>query len=303
MLVLAALAMLSVILTGALPASARDTGAPLELRWSAPAQCPGGAAVRAEVLRLARVGPDASRHLKASGTIVEASGTWQLALTTEFQGMIGERELSASSCRALSDAAALTLALILNPPTEPAERDSRDPDPPRALAVRGQVAGHAGVHAGVLKGVGPEVGGGLGLSIDSLSTWVLVSYGFPQDTYVSGSSGPGGSVWFASGTALACWNFAPAPVQLGACAGGAITRVAGRGHGVTSPRSDATSFPSATAGMTLGVALLSPFVVKISGFALVPLRRPSLFLEDLGQVQRPAVLGGEVRAGAELQFP
>ncbi len=113
-------------------AQLRETAksAALELDWRAPAGCPEARAVRAEVLRLARLDSSPPSQLRATAEIRTDGQNWQLTLTTELAGISGERTLTASSCRALSDAATLTLALILNPDVERAQPEPlADSDP------------------------------------------------------------------------------------------------------------------------------------------------------------------------------
>ena len=92
---------------------------PLDLSWDAPAECRDAAAVRADVARLAGAGSRRAQRLKARVRLTKISAsTWTLAMVTELEGISGERTLTASSCGAVTDAAVLTMALILNPEVE-----------------------------------------------------------------------------------------------------------------------------------------------------------------------------------------
>lgn len=89
--------------------------ASVEVTWSAPPGCPSGELVSAEVLRL--LGPDARfpPH-RIDAIVVEDGALFRLQLTAHSDdAALGERELSAESCAALAEAAALIVALAINP--------------------------------------------------------------------------------------------------------------------------------------------------------------------------------------------
>jgi hypothetical protein len=72
-----------------------DAAPAFKLDWTAPADCPDGDHVRSEVLRLAGAQASSSRHLKARAVIRpdERKG-WTLTLSTDLDGITGERSLS-----------------------------------------------------------------------------------------------------------------------------------------------------------------------------------------------------------------
>lgn len=288
---------------------------PLSLDWVAPSGCPRQAEVEAAVLRQARVGPRPGSPVKARGAIEEADGHWRLVLSTEFEGMRGERRLTASSCRALTEAATLTLALILNPESQreaPARATSATPSPiPASAAPRSppltpiwSLAAHAGLQAGLLKHVGPELSLGFGLSLGSASPslWLLANYRPPQDARVNDTTGAGGRVWAASGGLLGCWDFG-ARIRFGPCAGFELTRTEGRGVVVSNPRAGVIYFASGVLGVRAGLGITQALSIKIEGFGLAQLHRPQLYLEEIGSVLRPSPFGGKLRVGVELELP
>ena len=85
---------------------------PLELDWDAPAECPSSAEVRAEVERIARVGPGYTlTPLVASARVERKAGHYGVELKTEHEGQRGQRGLSAADCRTLVRTVTLVLAL------------------------------------------------------------------------------------------------------------------------------------------------------------------------------------------------
>jgi hypothetical protein len=99
--------------------------ATIELRWVAPARCPGPNEVRARVRRL--LGNDApsapSREtLVAEGTVVEVGGHYRLSLTvkaSETEPAGAPRIFESTSCDSLAGAAAVTLALLARGEPQP----------------------------------------------------------------------------------------------------------------------------------------------------------------------------------------
>jgi hypothetical protein len=297
---------------GGLASARAQTSAAIELAWVAPAGCPSARSVREEALRLARVS-HLQDPLRARGSIEEHDGVWHLQLVTEFRGGIGERHLSASSCQALSEATELVLALILNPDVEvdarpqPGERKAApaaraEPEAHRSpLRLLGSA--HAGVHSGVLRAVGAEFGVGLGLIVRPISIRATLGASLPETAHVSGGAGPGGRVWFLGADITGCWEIPLRAAFAGPCAGLGVTRMQGHGVGVQSPQSGAAFWASGLLGAGAGLRPTPSLAVRISGFALLPTQRPSLFLEDLGVVERPREVGALGRLGVELSWP
>lgn len=88
---------------------------PLVLRWDAPAECPTQAQVESEVMHLVSK-VRFSSTLEAEATIRSQSGQgYRLLLRTVQAGAGGERDFTGRSCRAVSDAAIVTMALSLDP--------------------------------------------------------------------------------------------------------------------------------------------------------------------------------------------
>jgi hypothetical protein len=85
---------------------------PLAINWSAPPNCARIARVREDVAELA--GPNAGAGARATLVVTEAAGAWSVQLT--LSGTVqGQRALGADSCDAAARAAALVIALAVNP--------------------------------------------------------------------------------------------------------------------------------------------------------------------------------------------
>jgi hypothetical protein len=142
----AALASLLVLVSGI--ARAEEGSGPLELTWTAPAECPQMPDVYAEVLRLIGGKARGTSRLAAQGTVVlDDDGRWSVVLETRIDGAEGSRSIAGPTCQAVSDAAALTLALTLDP-------DLRLPE--AAPELPGSTSKAAGAGAGPVGSMPPH---------------------------------------------------------------------------------------------------------------------------------------------------
>ncbi len=98
------------------PALAASTAPPVDLEWVAPRQCPGHGAVIREVSRiLGDQAPPTPRRIAARAEVWRGEDTrWHAALTSAGTGS-ATRSLDAESCEAVANAAALILALMVDP--------------------------------------------------------------------------------------------------------------------------------------------------------------------------------------------
>jgi hypothetical protein len=294
---------------------------PIDLDWSAPADCPDRDAVLAEVLKLAGAKAANAHRLKARATIRPAEGTgWTLALVTELDGVSGERALSGVSCGSLSDAAALMLALILNPevaikapppapvreptPQEPtpsaatiasAEHDHQWPRPTWLLGVQ------AGVEVGVLEDLSPSIALSLGIGLGQFAMRLVPSLTPPQKIYAEPTLG--GRLWAEGVAALGCWATPLTWPLLTPCLGFEVTWLQGRGLGVTKPREAAVYWVSGELALFAGLPLGRGLSFEIGAIGLLPLSRPSVYLENGDTpVSRPAVFGCKALGGLAWRF-
>jgi hypothetical protein len=287
--------------------------APLDLEWVAPPGCPEKADVAAEVERLVGTELASRRHLTVRA-VVAAIGpdSYSLSLQSVLDGVSGERTLTATSCRAVTDAAVLTMALALNPdlkwpggaaaerPAEPAVSDGEAPPTHAEPAASHPDAGRRplewlgrtlfGMRAGSLPQASPELGLGLGASKAGLGLWLLGSYSPP-------TRAPHAEVWMLSSSALLCYSIV---ADLGPCGGVDLSWVRGRGDNVTHFRSDAVSWLSAAIGLTGAFRLERRWKLRLEGQALFPMRRPEASVAGLGVVYRPGPWAGRAFMGLEL---
>lgn len=102
------------------------------LTWQAPAGCPGGATVLGNVQRILA---DVSRPIAAAAVarVTVVSGVpWQATLVLDVGGTRTERRFQAESCDAIAEAAALIIALAVEPAAPLPVPQAEDPYSPPA---------------------------------------------------------------------------------------------------------------------------------------------------------------------------
>jgi hypothetical protein len=271
--------------------------------------------------------------LKAHVTIErDSQGEFRLALVTELDGIVGERALTAHSCNSVVDAAAVTLALILNPdidtsiaqaPKEGSAGPAREQAPaanapanaqpvaaPPARSIESSrepvhwlATSALGLHFGVMPNPGPELTLGLGVGYRQWSVLALGSYAPPETVHLAGSPNAGARIWHGTLAGLGCWSFSLAAPRLGACVGAAVTRIHGHGVNVSYANDGSTSWVSPAGSLFGDLRLSDHTAFRLSGLVMHPLARPDTHLDNLGTVQRPSTLTALLQAGVIVQVP
>ena len=113
---------------------------PFALEWQGPAECQAAPRVRSGVKKLLGGGGGRDASLVARARVERVGKRWRLVLATERGGRSAVRELDAESCDAAADAAAVILALLLDPArgveAEEEDRDAAAPPPADAGGER-----------------------------------------------------------------------------------------------------------------------------------------------------------------------
>jgi hypothetical protein len=285
----------------------------LELSWQSPPECPTGREIRAEALRLASADSKLLPSVQAKVTIErEGESSYVLTLTTGAAGPGAIQTFRAGSCRAVAQAAAVTLALLLNP--DPADtsvassseaspelrRPARQPSAP----IRAALVGLAGVQLGSLPQMGPTLGAELGLHDGPASLWLGGAYGPAQRTMIEGQPNQvGGELALGRGMLYGCWAFRVRSPSLNLCAGLDFTRISGRGVGVTDERAGAVHWFSALGGGATEVTLHENIKLRLGAFVATPFSHPAAFVENAGTVHKPATVTANLHAGAGVLWP
>jgi len=291
---------------------AENEASPLDLAWQSPPECPTGTEITEDALRLASADGRPLPRVQAKVTIERAGDSeYLLSLTTPSAASGSTQRFRAGTCRAVAQAAAITLALLLNPagtlhssePAEPAPHLPTAPPPTRSLRLRAAVAGLVGVQFGMLPQIGPTLGAELGLLYGRASGWLGGAYGPQQQASVDGHPGVGGELSLARALFFGCWSIAARNPQLDLCTGLDLSRVSGHGMGVADERVGSIHWFSGLGGVLAQVAVHKNIALRFRAFAAVPLSHPSAFVEGAGTVYQPGPVAADLNAGVAAVWP
>jgi len=312
------------MLGNAWPVHADEAGA-LTFSWQAPAGCPSRDEVSAEIARLlgGSIRIPRGGDIKASAVVAHGP-TWSLAMETELAGRPGRRSLEAASCQDLADAAALIVALMIDPnavaahatplrpvavPPPPVEAPPATQPDPAPETKRRAVEYLVGIHAtgsyGTLPSIDAGLGGGIGLQGRRWRAELRGTYGLRRDqkAMAAAPAGAYGQFNFTAAAFAGCFNFGRESLAFGPCAGGELGAVSAKGFGVTQGFPANTLWSALGAGGYAAVSLGHHLSLPLHLDVLAPLRRSQFVFKNEPQVvfQAPAV-GVRMSAGIELNF-
>ncbi len=279
-----------ILLVAALP-SAASADERFALRWEAPDGCPGRDAVHAEVARLVggRIPP--GEPIAAEGRTIAAEGAFELTLRTDVAGQHGERTVRADRCDELAAAAALILALMIDPeavaraepePTPLAPSlaralapPAREVEPPRAAPApdarraaepfteagppspardgRLEALFGAGIQldVGTLPAVAPALVIEGGFGVPLIDGRVRLAFLFPQAGTSAELAGASAELMAFTAGVLACLRPIEQARALGLCADVAAGSVFGAARGISEPRFGGGFWLAAGGGLAL----------------------------------------------------
>lgn len=302
----------TVALTSLSPFAARAAapGAPrsIELTWSAPSECPSQEDVETEVARLVGGVPVQQRDgsLAARASVVGGkAGGWVLTLRTELQGEQGQKVLEGRSCWEVAHAAALVLALTLNPDAPLRAQRERDSEakPSRGTSDRWRspqerspmiwrVEGQSLLGIGNLPGPSLALGGAVGLEWRRLGVAAFSHYWFERSTEAEGTTDKGGDFRAIDAGAMAEVGLIMSPVLVQALLGLEVDSLRGSGWGVDVQSHASATWVAPIIGARLGLPIAQHFYVALSCYAAFPSSRRRFVLDEIGPVFRPAWIGG-----------
>jgi hypothetical protein len=282
------------------------------LTWTAPPECPDAATVEgfvdADVGETA-YGPAAVR---ARGTVQPTTdGRYAVVLDLDTGGaQSNERQLVDGSCEAVSQAAALLVALAIRARAAP----PASPSAPAERPVRATALSHERPFAAaeVLTDLGslPTATVGLGLAggvtFAGLRLEPTVAYFAPQSGNVSGRADLGARFALGAAAVRLCAPFPRSDVWLAPCFGAGVDWIVARGFGARAPRNASTFDAVATAAALGGWDVSSIISLHLEVGAVVPFARPEFEVDGVGDgaasVYRRAPLAFRGAFGLELHF-
>jgi hypothetical protein len=248
------------------------------------------------------------------------SSSFVLSLRTQVGATSGERSLSGQDCRELADAAALVLALLINPraslgaepPAVTAKASPPATPPPAAPADDG--AGfdqHArfglGFDAVMAFGVLPDLAAGLGgrgfYQRGRLVAMARAGGFFAKRTTAAVMPGATASFYLLESALAICARTLPGR-RLGAmlCLGPALERLHGTSSGVSTPGEASALWPCALAEASGQLRLGPRTRLRLAAEARGLGSRPDFAILGLGSVYRPAAFSLRGALGVDVLF-
>lgn len=312
----------------ALSSPAFAEGRAFQLSWQAPSECPSGAEVEAQIERLfnGRATSSASKRLQAVSTIVRSErGVWTVHLETDVDGAHGERVLQGETCKAVSSATALILAMALDPeavgralaapqaPPAPEELTTRIPDSTVAVVAVADVAPagspwrpRASALASVLFSILPKPAAAAALSLGvghrrlGIDLTGMVSEQVRAPAMTRGDAG--GSFRLLSAGGRLCDDVWRRSLVIGLCAGARVERISAAGFGVTNPDSRTVTTLAGLSTLAISVPLTRHLSAGIEAELEGRPYRPRFVLGGVGVVYETPLLSASSGVGLRVVF-
>jgi hypothetical protein len=300
---------------------------PIQLTWTGPEACSDNGEVLAQIdLMLGATTARASAQPIVADATAErlSDGRWRVTLRTRSGDTEGERTLEDADCDAIRKAAALLLALMIDPnaappsdappapppPPSPPPKPVPEPRPvrrraPRPVPRRAEPMFSVGVDGVVDAGSLPAwaYGGRLtfGVATSHASLELRSTLWLPR-TQVSASSPSAGGRFTMAEQAIALCGGSDRTRRLavGVCAGPALVWMRGTGFGVTDPGSASALWPAAFVegaaqiGLTRGLALRAAVGASASWLT------PTFAIRQVGTIHTPHA--GVARAALGVSY-
>jgi hypothetical protein len=226
------------------------------------------------------------------------------------------RELEASSCADLAEAAAVAMSVSIravagNPPPLSAAPPAAPASPPVETLARpaplpprppwgGTAAASLGADAGELPGVGLALSVSVGVTRGAARLNAIGGWLPPRDSLRPDRTG--GTFQLAFGGVEACF----APPRAGwtalGCIGGELGIQHGAGTGVPTPESGSALWRAARASLGIVVHTTDTLGFLVQATGVVPLAPAHFVLDHATVVYKPAPIAGRLAAGLELTF-
>jgi hypothetical protein len=299
-------------------------GEPVDLSWTAPAQCPDQIEVLQRAARL--LGRPAEtqdgERLSVEGVVTQTDAGFHLELRSQMAAGVTERSMADADCQVLADVAAVVIAVAIDPLAALNEAPPREQEPKPApeappepedgddKAPKQTPTGPQGLlRASGLVGVGalPRVGAGLelagGVAIKRLRVEAFGTYWFAREQRFDADPQLGGRLWLWSAGARACAVPDVGAVSFPICGGVEGGLMHGRGIGVENPKVNRQAWVALAVQPSLAWHPIRHFGLLLGVELLVPVVRPGFGVDYLGQLHSAGPVAGRGKLGVEVRFP
>ena len=289
----------------------------VSLRWNAPEACPDDVSLTQAVEAYLGQPLSVTREQPLSILVDVTANAAGFAAKLRFKSPSGieERELEHPECQKLTDAAALVIALVI----DPARVNARQAAPAAAVAAALPLAAKLGpvvvsaappaaardatpvqhpeavsapfqfplevsglIGGGALPGVGPGLGLSLFIARGHFEAGLVGRYWVPREKQVPGSPSADISLGWLAAELRGCGLPWLGAWRLRLCVGGGGGDLWGHGQGVSNSRTRHTALPTLSVGTSLayGGDRLSPFIGLDASLLLL---RPRLGVSQAGE--------------------
>jgi hypothetical protein len=295
----------------------------LDLTWQAVPGCPSPADVEAQFARLLGGAARAPSGKRISASAVVRSTShhrWTLELATVLDGAVGRRNLLGDSCASVASAAALLLALMIDPaaleraagPREPSASQTpaappppapktppavavsapaRAPQAPRVLGPFARL--FAGADVGLLPSPAPAAGLALGVRVRRVG--LELSFRATGVRRLAANPEATGDFQLLVGGARACGELGGHAVVWRLCLGGELERLSGTGM-IDPVRSGTALMGAGTGGLCVAVPVSSRVALSLDLDAALRPYHPA-FSDSGARIFRIPLASGFVALG------
>jgi hypothetical protein len=267
----------------------------IAVELSAPDACPDSAALLRRVD--AQLGADFETDTRLRATIsVQALSAAEYSLQLRYagdRGLAEQRSLIGESCSTVIDAAALVLALALDPsPADTSLAQTSDelaaavvtPEPPWA-----HVAALTELDSALFKRLSVAFGLQLGMRVGPIELRVRAQYFLPRAIALADTTSTFNAFSF---DLAACAPWTLGRFVLSPCVRAELGRIAANIAGpIEEPRPGAARFQAVGAGGEVRIRIYGPLWLSLAADFTWFLRRPQFVVTDLGEVNRPRQFG------------
>jgi hypothetical protein len=312
----------AVLLAAAVLGTPAELEAPVQLRWESPPGCPDRAAVMEQIERFVPMEHrEGAAPLHAEGTLVADGRGWSLDLVVRGEGSHMERTLRGDDCRVLASAAALVVAVMVEPAGVLEEVESvGTPEPARAppapeldvntasatseprAAPGGFLAARGLLSWGGAPGIGAAVAVGGGLRFPRWRIGLEALLDVPRRATLADVDA-GARIGLAAAALRGCYTPGAGRIEVPLCAGFDAGAMWGRGFGLAQAKQAVAPWGAFVLGTGLAIVLHRRVALRIDAEGVVSLRRPRFVVEDRGALHRPAPVGARAGAALELRLP
>jgi hypothetical protein len=313
-----------------LPLRALADGPVVEVHFRAPAGCPDEAALHAALVWMLGHPLDvgATEAFYADAEVRAEPNGFSVVIRTSTRGEQGERALHASTCAELAEATTVIIAIAIDPalvipsttpPALVAPPEGREPLPDEIPTPEEPDVTVTEVIAPQAR---PMWAVSLGAVLDThliavptlgLETELAVTFGrlrastrlafHPARRLELDDRPAGGDVLVFTAGVRGCYVFAAGRFELAPCVGVASGLSHAEGYGVTDPTSATAPWLAIDAGARVAVRLHTRLALGLTIDGVLPLLRPTYFLESIGDVYQPRVFTARFALALELRFP